>query len=233
MKKQIYWIVVILAVFLLTSCGANVDQAVTFYRDETWKAKTTFHVSAEMLSSIGSVPQIEAELDKAIAELEAIGIAASWKSRPKEDVLIYDILMEGSSLALLNQAVFDGQATLDVEEVGGERQVHFSHFVMGTFAQSNSYTLTLTGKEVVSSNGRSLDDSSVQWINPNGQMEAVLTEKNHFNWVWLLIIAVTIAIIGGGSWYWRQQQPQQYFCKQCNTAMAAQAQFCPRCGQKR
>jgi hypothetical protein len=122
---------------------------------------------------------------------------------------------------------------LAVEEVDGQRQIHFSQFVTGNILEANSNTLTLIGGDIVSTNGHQLDDGSVQWVNPSGRIEAVLTEKSRFSLATLLIPATLLAASGGGWFFYRQRKQQAAFCAHCGAQLGAGAKFCPSCGRPR
>jgi len=223
------------AVLFLVGCGAEIDQSVTFYRDEQWSAELRLGTSIEMAALLGSPTEIERELDNIVAEAKNLGVDASWKSSQRDRTLIYTIETKGRGYDALNEIMFDNRAQISVVEDEGRRHIHFSQPVSRDFLDANRYAVTLTGGEIVSSNGTALDRGSVQWVNPSGRMEAVLTEKSRFRvGLWLLIIAL-VAGIGGGGWYVWQQQNQQTaaparFCIHCGHPLGAQAQFCPSCG---
>jgi hypothetical protein len=230
-------LVVMTASFLfLVGCGAEIDESVTFYRDEQWSTEFKLSTSAEMIALLGSPAEIERELDELVTEAKELGIDASWNSSRQDRTLIYTIQGKGKGYDALNEFMFDNRAQIWVEEDGGKRHIHFSQPVSRDFIDANRYTVTLTGGEIISSNGTALDRGSVQWVNPSGRMEAVLTEKSRFNLGLWLFILVLVAGIGGGGWYVLQQRNQQAaaptrFCIHCGHSLGPQAQFCPNCGQ--
>jgi hypothetical protein len=223
-------------VFFLVGCGADIDQSVTFYRNEQWSAEIKLGTSAEMVALLGSPAEIERELDSWVTEAKQIGVDASWKSSQEGRTLIYTLEANGTGYDALKEMMFDNRTQITVIEEEGKRHIHFSQPVSRDFLDANRYTITLTGGEIISSNGTVLDRGSVQWVDPSGRMEAVLTEKSRFRiGLWLLIIAL-VAGIGGGGWYVWQQQNQQTaaptrFCINCGHSLGPQAQFCPSCGQ--
>lgn len=239
MKKTspiIFFIFITVVLSLLSGCGADIDQSVTFYRNEAWEADMSFSIDAETLALFSNPGEIETELDKAVQEAEAMGVKASWDSRRKDTTLIYTIHTEGEGLATLREIAFDGSGQLTVTEVEGKRQIFFSQPSSGSFMDASQYTLTLTGGEIISSNGQKIDNNTVQWTNPAGRMEAVLTEKGRFSLGTLLLVLVLVAGVGGGGWFfWQKKSPAAtaVFCVTCGQPMAPQAQFCPKCGQKR
>ena len=225
------------AVFFLVGCGADIDQSVTFYRNEQWSAEIKLGISAEMVALLGSPAEIESELDNWVTEAKQIGVDASWKSSQDGGTLIYTLEANGTGYDALKEIMFDNRTEIAVLEEGGKRHIHFSQPVSRDLLDANRYTITLTGSEIISSNGTALGRGSVQWINPSGRMEAVLTEKSRFNvGLWLLILALVAGISGGGWYVWQQRNQRMAaiparFCIHCGLSLGPQARFCPNCGQ--
>lgn len=242
MSKQalLLILIAITAVFFLAGCGADIDRRVTFLRDEAWEAEMEFGLPAQLMMMLGSPESFEAELAEGVAEWEASGADVSWDSRREDTALIYTFEVKGTGLALLNEIVFDDEASMTAVEIEGQRQIQFSYFVSGDLLDANSNTLTLEGGEVLSSNGTALNRGTVQWVNPRGRVEAVLTEKSGSGLGSLLLFGLLLAGVGGAGWYfWKQRQQTQLqmqsaltFCANCGTPLNPQAKFCPNCGQQ-
>jgi hypothetical protein len=228
-------------VLFLAGCGADIDRHVTFYRDEAWRAEMEIAFPVEMLALLASSPEsFEADIAKQVADWEADGAQVNWNSRRQETTLIYTFNIEGEGLELLNTIAFEGDATLTAMEINGQRQIQFSYFSSGDLTGANTNTVTLQGGDILSSNGTEIDKGTVQWVNANGRMEAVLTEKSGSGLGMLLIGLLLAGSMGGAGWYFwkqRQQTPVQMqptamaFCAHCGTTLSPQAKFCPNCGQ--
>lgn len=219
-------------VLFMVGCGGSLTQTVTLYRDEAWQTSMEIRIAQEMLLFIGSA-ELEAEMAGQAAAWQEKGARVSWKSRNEEGAWVYTFDVKGEGYDLLREVAFDNNATLAVAEVNGRRQIQFWHNPnRGMFGDLDQYTLTLKGGEIISSNGRQLNSSSVEWVNPTGPMEATLTEKGGFPGAfWLVMLGVAIA---GGSWYmWRQRGQTVGACGNCGAWLSTDAEFCPQCGRKR
>jgi hypothetical protein len=239
MKKTshtMFFVLIPIVLLLLTGCGADIDQSVTFYRGEAWETDMSFSIDAETLALFSDPAELEAELDNAVQEAESRGAKASWDSRRQDTTLIYTIHVKGNGLEMLNDIAFDSRAQLSVSELDGKRQIFISYPVRNDFLSANQYTLTINAGEIISTNGREIKKGTVQWTNPSGRVEAVLTAKGGFSLVYLLEVVVLVIGLGGLGWFlmhFRGQQQTAVFCGTCGQSMAPQAQFCPKCGQKR
>lgn len=239
MKKTsqiMFFVLIAVVLLLLTGCGADVNQSVTFYRHEAWETDMSFSIDAETLALFSDPATLEAELDRAVQEAENMGAKASWSSRRQDTTLIFTVHAEGKGLETLKEIAFDNSTQLSATEVEGGRQLYFSHPASRDFLDASQYTFTLNGGNIISSNGQKIDDRTVQWINPSGRMEAVFTEKGRLSLGMLLLILALVAGAGSSSWFFWQKQGKQetaVFCATCGQTIAPQAQFCPKCGQKR
>lgn len=233
-SSLIWWLVSILLLFLLSGCGANVDQRVIFLENEAWESEISLGFSADTLNLLGTINEIDQQINDALDEAEALGIKASWDSRRSGSDQVYTINMEGEGLVLLNQAAFEGGANISSTTVDGEEQIHFS-YNPGLLAIA-SYDLTLEGKEILSSNGNQLSQGRVQWINPSGTIQAVLTPRGRFQLVLNSPIGIGIAgivILGGGIFLISRNRTRAGPCNYCGTPLERGAQYCYICGEKR
>lgn len=244
MPKQasLFLYFLIAVTFILVGCGADIDRRVTFYRDEAWKAEMEIRFPADLVALLAASPEsLEAEIAQQVAEWEAEGAQVKWNSSREDATLIYTFEVESEGLELLNEIVFEDNATITATEVDGRRQINFSYFGSRNLVGANNDTLTLQGGEIISSNGEKLNNGTVQWANANGRMNAVLTEKSRSGFATFFLIVLVLGGLGGGFWYYRQkndQSPPQVapvqtaFCANCGTQLSPQAKFCPICGYK-
>lgn len=243
-SKQTYFALFCLltTLFVLTGCAADIDRTVTFYHDEAWEADMEFDLLEESVALADTTPEeLEADMVETVAAWEEAGARVSWETRRDDALLIYAFHIEGVGISLLNEIVFEGKASITIEEIDGRRQIHFSDRVSGIYLEANNNTLTLQGGKVISSNGNELNAETVQWVNPGGTLEAVLTEKSRFGVVHILVIVILMAVVAGvGYYFWRQgkstephlEQTQASFCIGCGKPLNPEAKFCPYCGQK-
>jgi len=249
--RQLISGVTIVAALLLAGCAGDLDQTVTFLKGGAWEVDLVASIPQEMAFLSGSPVSIEEELQRQMAEYEADGIQVSWEASEDESNLLYTFHFEGNSLDALEDSLFEGDVEVDVFVVGGERQIQYSQYLdQGFFGDLNSFTLTLVGDEVISSNGQKIEKGKVQWNNPSGRIEAVLTEKGQFNSNVLLTVGgvVIVALLAALVLYGRRSssltkgyRPTQAavtsvdmrYCNNCGEEIPASAKFCPKCGHKR
>lgn len=233
MKNRIILILIIASAVLLVACGADIDRRVTFHRDEAWEAEMLLRVPTGTLALVGSPEELEASFDEMIQQAESMDVRASWRSKVEGDSILYTFKMNGQGFDKLTESVFDGSADISAVDVEGQRQIVFRDRVFGDILSAGSNTLTLEGGEILSSNGDQLDKGTVQWINPSGRIEAVLTEKSGFNMAVLLVVVLFGGAAVAGVYYWRSGRQSEGACPNCGTWLAKEAVFCPNCGQKR
>ena len=242
--RRIQSIAALFVLLLLAGCGGEMAREVTFYRDEGWEASLIAEMPLELVTMMGSTEEIEHELDVLVDRANARGLDAKWTTRRDETTLIYEVTMEGSGLDLLNEFVFDNSANILVLEEGGNRRISFAMGRGGLF-DASSETLTLTGGEILTTNGVLIDDDTVQWVNPSGRMEAELTERGRFGLGTFIAVLIGFGLVGtllvgggAGFFFWNQRrqkagQPLAGPCPICGTELTAEAQFCFNCGNPR
>lgn len=245
MKKsqRLILVCLILCTFALVGCGADIDRTVTFYADERWQADMEVTFPIEAVALLGTLEQFDSEISTEVAKWEGQGADVSWKSLQEETVLIYTFDIKGTGWDLLNEIVFENRAAIDADEAN-RNQIHFSYFASPDMLSANQNTLTLNGGKIISSNGNQVKSGQVQWVNPSGRVEAVITAKSGFNFFTILIIGFVLIAIVAGFWFYRQKsdQPQtpepplattSAFCPNCGAQLPPQGKFCPTCGNPR
>lgn len=225
----------LLIALLVVGCGGQIDQTVTLYKDEAWAAEMSISLPAEAVALLGSTAELDQSIEDGVAEIRAMGADASWSSSREDTTLIYTIESSGEGYAVLQETVFGGNAEIYSQNVGGEEQIYFAYNGGGDLSGA-FFTLTLVGGEIISSNGQQIDDSTVQWTNMYGPMEAVLVGKSRFN-IWLVLIplvllgGIGVVAVAGGGLFFLSSRPA--FCPHCGAQMSRGAKFCPACGQAR
>ena len=216
--------------WLLTGCGGDVNRTVTFYQDETWEVEIILGLPLEAIALLGSITEIESELNDIVAEMQSLGATASWTSSQRDGSQIYTINAEGVGYELLTDTLLEN-ASIQVREVNGQRQIHYREST-GDLSLSNSNTLTLIGGQIISSNGQQIAQDSVQWVNPAGQVQAVLTEKSRFDPSILLIVSGVVALGGTVFYAVNRQRRRVHVCAYCSAQLEIGARFCHNCGQQ-
>lgn len=209
---------------VLSSCEIEVDvdlqQTITIYRNEVWEAEMTARFAAELVDTLMAgdelTPESEQEfIQTYLPELEGTEVEIGWESQINEfGDLIYNVHMEGRGLDTLKSSLFDEDTRLEIVEIERKRRVVFSHEIGYPESIVRSYTLTLIGGDIISSNGQMIDDLAVRWSNPSGRIEAVLTEKSQFPFLPILVLlgagcvflAVALLVIVGIVFYSKQRK---------------------------
>jgi hypothetical protein len=96
-----------------------------------------------------------------------------------------------------------------------------------------------------------INSSTVEWINPQGSMEAVLTESSSSSWISILLILFILGAGGFVAWIFLRMShhpfvpayPQRNdaisttsgvrYCANYGMQMSPQAMFCPQCSAKK
>lgn len=209
---------------VLSSCEIEIDvdlqQTITIYRNEVWESEMTAHFAAELIDTLMAGDELTPESEREfiqtyLPELEDSEVEIEWESQINEfGDLIYNVHMEGRGLDTLKSSLFDEDTRLEIIEIERKRRVIFSHEIGYPESIMRSYTLTLIGGDIISSNGQMIDDSAVRWSNPSGRIEAVLTEKSQFPTLQILVLlgagcallAVALLVAGGVVFYSKRRK---------------------------
>lgn len=212
----------------LSACDVEIDaemqETITVYRNETWEADMAIMLDRELVEQIAEDEGYSFEPDGGLVEeyiseadlFEDVDI--SWESHTSESGdVTYDVHMRGKGLDALRYSVFDETAHLEAVEIDGNKRFVLSHTVGFPEAMLRSYTVTLIGGRIISSNGQVIDDSAVRWVNPSGRMEATFTGKSRFGIVQAYGILAAIAgfallvimAIAGIVYYVKIRQPDE------------------------
>lgn len=248
--RRLLRVMAALSVILLSGCGIDLDQTVTFYQDGVWEADTIAIVPQDPLGMSGSPADIEAEIEEQVAEWEAQGARVSWEVNHDETTTRIVLHLEGDDLDSLQEIVFTGDANLDVMVADAKRQIRYTQNVsQGLLGGLNNLTLTLKGGSIISTNGQRIDRGTVRWVNPSGRIEATLTEKSRLDPTVLFVVGgvgvvVVVAMLFARSTLGRgrvtqvESNPnisassQIRYCNNCGTPLATSAKFCHKCGHR-
>lgn len=232
------WPLLGITLFLLAACGTRIDQTATFYDDQSWDAEIVITIPRELAAIAGATSDFDNEIANEIQDMERAGVEVSYESRTEDGALKYFIEAQGDSLDSLQNIAFGG-ADIGTRRVNGQQQIEFAMNVPADLVGSS---ITLMGKEIVSSNGRVVEKGKVEWINPRGRVEAVIVPKSRFGFSALLgplgIGAGVLAMAGVGLYLFRRRRSQVQvqathsgFCSHCGVSLSPTARFCGNCGQ--
>lgn len=225
---------VILGALLLAGCGGEAKTDVTLYKGENWQAIMELAIPSQLLGMAGGEAALENELRSSLRE-KPPDIEVSWHREYEGQNVVYHFTLKGRGWDKLNEAIFDGGATI----VGEDGKVHITYPIPWGSELTIS-TLTLRGGKIVSSNADEVTNGSAIWYNPTGTIEAVLTEKSRINWPVILLIALGVSMVGGAIAFLTRRQPseagafivEESVCPRCGTVNPPGAKFCKHCGAK-
>ena len=243
---------------LLSSCGQLIpilttDTELTLGGNQTWFIQYTMVLpsEAELL-----VEQNQASLEQLVLDFQSKGVNASWEllqQQPNETNISYRVSISGTSFNSLNQVVFNGEEVVSFD-ASSNKQVEFHHLPQfSSFMQGQHNTFTLKSAKILSANGEVIDKGKVQWVDPSGEMTAVVSIVADLTWLWITLlgtggIGFIVAGLGlSGKLPRRQQkaassadhsieQPpsplpaHNKYCPQCGTVNPLTAGFCIKCG---
>ncbi len=227
-------------VLVLAGCG-DIEQDVTFYANEKWKAESRVGLSPEELAMAGGQAEIEASLNEGQATAEAQELDFRWKrQKGDDDRLYYIITMAGEGYDLLNQNAFGDTATIDTITYDGQDAVQFD---FASPYDLSHYELTLHAGEVLDTNGSQEGKGEVHWSGAGKRMYAVFEPRSGPNWLLLVLGLIMLGAMAVAGFFfirsWQHQRGQKTatasanFCHKCGTKLEGAGRFCPSCGARR
>lgn len=249
-RKNWLWLglIVILLVFI-SSCYPlqSSDIELNLHPDQKWDLQ--IRMVFDPLDDPSAPVLIQQYLQETLSQMQTQGVVVEWaaKNQDAQGYLPYEIKMEGQGYELLNQAIFD-PGTLTVDTTNGRNRIKFSsssyQLSMNEAVQS---TFRLKAGKIIATNGIQRGSNSVEWQNPDGQLEAVFHEPTSGGTAFLVVSLVFTLLAVSYFAYRRFQQskaiPQRIqnfttptavrrFCQNCGAACPPEAVFCPACGAK-
>jgi len=213
---------------LLSACttGAlSIDVTLSLYMRENWKIQIDLVYSRQEIQFVG--PQIEQWLASSVAEWQAQDIHASYNRKVLDDGIVsYQISASGQGFAKLNAAFFDNLATIASDEE--TKQITFTYLPVGEFfSAALSRTFSLSGGEIINSNGVQEDSNTVTWLNPVNVMTATLKPGVHPGPLVGFLVGVLVLLMAVISISRRAGKKR---CFNCGAPMPRKAEFCTECG---
>lgn len=238
------WIVLVLAT-LLSSCGGlftilSTETELSLGGNQSWSIqhKIVLPAEAEVL-----VEQYQGSFDEQIANYRSEGVNASWirlQQQPNETNISYLISLSGQGFDTLNQVVFDGEQVI-LPDHSIENQVGFHHIPRTSpFMQGRNNIFTLKSANIITSNGQVINSGKVQWVNPSGEMTAVVTIGRNLTLLWIILLGIggigfIIAGLGISGKLPKRHQKAPYpssdnTIKQSTISSPEMKKYCPQCG---
>ena len=224
-------------VLILSSCG-SIEQDITVYRNEKWKAETRIGLKPQELAMIGESEIID-RLERQQRAAQAQGVDFEWNRKNGEDNRVYFVVKaSGSGYELLNQIVFDGDASFQPIIIDDREAVRFQYTSSYELAR---YSLSISTGEVLESTGVQSANGKVSWNSPGQTMQAVLLPKSSSNSLLIVgaaLVFFVLIIIAFATAKRRRQEGfaaaiSTNYCHRCGGELPLSGQFCPHCGSPR
>ncbi|MBM4424669.1 MAG: zinc ribbon domain-containing protein [Chloroflexi bacterium] len=215
---------------LLSACttGAlSIDTRLTLQEGEYWKASIEIVYAREQMEFMGG--EIERGLEMSVSQWKARGISASYSRRElSSGDAQFRLSASGKGFAQLNAALFDNTALIQYDAATEPPQITFQYAPIGSFfSLALSRSFTLTGGQILSSNGAASGDT-VTWVNPVDVMQATLTPAPRFNALPILLGGGVLLAAAGGVAIARGAGKAR--CPLCGAKIPRRADYCPMCG---
>lgn len=215
---------------LISGCSTgalSLTVDVSLYAEEAWKADAEIVYSQLQIETMGE--ELSLLIEESVAMWRNAGLQASYVKRTTQaGNLEYDLTISGEGYALLNQAFFDGLATIELVPQENPSQVNFSFFPMGSwFSLALSRKFTLHAGSILSSNGTVIDERTVTWYNPVDTMQATVTPIQAApSAAWLLLggaaLLIFVLVLALKGRYVK--------CPVCGVRQSRKSTFCSNCG---
>ena len=245
-RVMVLGIMFFIITILLSACGA-VEQDVTLIKNEKWKAETRLTIDKQSLALI-SPADIEQRLDAAKNELASLDVSYKWKKSVNDDgSLTYIIDTSGTGYSLLNEAIFDGNASINTIDDDGTTE--FNYTVFGDFSD---YALVLHVGEVLETNGLVTEKGEISWHGMGMQMHAIVKPKSGTNIKWVLLGSGALLVGLVAFFSFSRTRPSSTprhsphsssqfsssstgmtslnYCHRCGGKLDPNGVFCPHCG---
>ena len=182
MKNILFYSILILIILLsgcLTVVSSNGNLQLT--SGEKWTLDLNFQIPAEEVLINGIA--ISQSLNQMVQKGTKIGVEVNWEQNGPNNLgnITYIIKMSGKNYDQLNEQ-FDGSFRVENQEFDGKPAVHIIITPYLGVPSRNS-TFSLSGGNVISTNGQKIDGNTIKWTNSN-YMEATM-EPPRFFWICL------------------------------------------------
>jgi hypothetical protein len=230
LQRSLVWVFIIGSVLLAacTTGALSIETQITLFEDGYWQAGIDLVYARQQMALMGS--EIESGLKASVSQWKLQGISASYTRRELSggDVQ-FQLSASGQGYDQLNAILFDNTALIDSDDAADPQRINFQYLPIGSFfSLALSRTFTLTGAEILSSNGV-VSGNSVTWVNPMNMMQATLTPAPRLN-LWPVLLmggGLLVAAVGGIA---VAQQAGKVRCPICDARIPRKAEYCPMCG---
>lgn len=225
----------------LSACGADVDQTITLYDDATWEAEGTITIAQQTLLLAGGAVEVERALDEQMNELSGYGVQASWDVTQEGELVHYNVTASGQDHATF--AYYLDGAQLETFYEAGRNLIRFTLNTSNSLFSGGNTTITLIADEVVESNGTEFEPGKVRWVNPAGQLQALVVGKPHTNIGLIVGVVILTVLLASVIVIVLARRPRPVtsdakprtitdrHCGFCGQKLPSGTNFCPTCGQ--
>ena len=228
----------------------SVDSRLDLRSGENWELQFKIKTPPDSGAYAGLLSEA---LNETVTQLQAEKIAATWELQgsDQEGNQVYVVKAEGQGYDKLNEGLFSDEI-ITIQDSSSGRQIHFQIYNFSDFDElALESKFTLHGGKILSTNGTKINSSTVEWINPQGPMEAILTESSGSSWISILLILLILGAGGIVAWIFLRKSRHPFtpayqpgydsttttlgvrYCANCGSQMPPQAMFCPQCGAQR
>lgn len=191
------WLLIMVALALAGCSGGEVTEEIWLQGNERWKVNLILTLNADERQMIGDT--FESGWEELVAQADEEGISIDRSQREESDGGVsYLFDMRGQGWDSLNEASFDGDATIRKDEAG---HVHIAWNAASTTARVRDYTLTIHGSEIISSNADSTTRDSATWHRMDtGNIEVVLAVQKGIDWIAIVLFVLfvlAVLFVGG------------------------------------
>lgn len=250
LKMAFLLAVALLGILALTSC-VSAEGDMTLYRKGKWETSFDLTIIREMVNLVGGEASldesIEADMEQRRARARQFDARFSFKkARSDDQAITYRVDLSGNNLESLNAMLEGAGQAYFTEGLEGEELIYFQFTPDQLFAYwegaLTSFTFSLKGKEIVSSNASWVEEGTATWQDLSGRRtaQAVVIGASGSPSGGLLLPVLgglaLLAVIGAAVFLviGRPTTPTHAsavrYCTHCGASNEADARFCIACG---
>jgi hypothetical protein len=213
-KNEHALILAILSLLLLLT-GCTMESETRIGNNEEWENVTTLTFSAETVELMGGVDQLRSDIEDELEDENADYEQSMRLDENSDGSVTYVFTANGQGYDTLNEAVFDGSATIEADD---NNQVSIQYdFNSLNIPAFEAVTFKISGSEIVDSNADEVAGGTATWTNP-GIIDVTLVSgatgglPGNITTILLLlagVLGVILIVVLGGFLIWQQKKRKQ------------------------